>query len=335
VTDTAAATTVPILEVEDLQVHFPLRRKRVVRAVDGVSFAITPGESVGLIGESGSGKSTVARAVMQLVAPTAGTVRLRGRDLGALDRGERRALRRRYQMVFQDSGSALNPRITIGSSMREPLDVQGIAKGAAADAIVKKALQRVGLTPGHGARYPHELSGGQRQRVNIARALVLDPELLVCDEAVSALDLSLQAEVLNLLDDLRRDLDLAFLFIGHDLTVVAHVTDRLGVMYLGKLMELGPTDDVMERPVHPYTIALRSAEPEIVPASMRARTRVVLDGDIPSPIAPPSGCVFHTRCPDAQPSCATDVPDWRPLGPDRWVACHFPHVEPTPRGAQE
>ena len=325
----------PILEIEDLAVHFPMSGGRVVRAVDGVSIDIKGGESVGLIGESGSGKSTVARAVMQLVAPTAGVVRIGGRDLAAAGRRERRLARRRFQMVFQDSGSALDPRITIGSSMREPLEVQGVAKGAAADTAVGEALRRVGLTPGHGGRYPHELSGGQRQRVNIARALVLEPELLVCDEAVSALDLSLQADILNLLDDLRRELHLAYLFIGHDLTVVAHVADRLGVMYLGKLMELGPTDDVMGRPAHPYTVALRSAEPETVPVAMRSRQRIVLEGDIPSPIAPPSGCVFHTRCPDAQPACATDVPAWRPLGPDRWIACHYPRVEATPQGAPQ
>jgi oligopeptide/dipeptide ABC transporter ATP-binding protein len=321
--------TTPVLEVTDLRVHFPMRAKHVVRAVDGVSFDIAPGESVGLIGESGSGKSTVARAVMQLVEPTDGSVSLGGRDLATMDRRERRAVRRRYQMVFQDSGSALDPRVTIGSSMREPLEVQRIAKGAAADALVGAALERVGLTAGHAGRYPHELSGGQRQRVNIARALVLEPELLVCDEAVSALDLSLQADVLNLLGDLRRELRLAYLFIGHDLTVVAHVADRVGVMYLGKLMELGPTDDVMLRPAHPYTVALRSAEPETVPVSLRSRQRVILEGDIPSPIAPPSGCVFHTRCPDAQADCASVVPTWRPLSADRWIACHHPRVQET------
>jgi oligopeptide/dipeptide ABC transporter ATP-binding protein len=324
-----------ILEVDDLAVHFRAAGRRTVRAVDGVSFDIQAGESVGLIGESGSGKSTVARAVMQLVEPTSGAVRVGGRDVAAVARRQRRLLRRRFQMVFQDSGSALNPRITIGSSMREPLVVQRVAKGAAADRIVADALTRVGLTPAHAGRYPHELSGGQRQRVNIARALVLEPELLVCDEAVSALDVSLQADILNLLDDLRHELNLAYLFIGHDLTVVAHVADRLGVMYLGKMMELGPTDDVMGRPAHPYTVALRSAEPETVPVSLRSRRRIVLEGDIPSPLAPPAGCVFHTRCPDAQPVCASDVPAWRPLGPQRWVACHFPRVEPPTQGAAQ
>ena len=318
-----------LLEVQDLKVHFPVRghRKQRVHAVDGVSFHIRSGESFGLIGESGSGKSTVARAVVQLVPATAGSIRLNGALLAGMGRKELRLARRTFQMVFQDSASALNPRITVGASMREPLEVQGLAKGDAAYRQAVAAVRRVGLTARHLDRYPHELSGGQRQRVNIARSLVLGPELLVCDEAVSSLDVSLQAEVLNLLDDLRRDLGLAYLFIGHDLTVVAHVTERIGVMYLGHLMELGPTDDVMAHPAHPYTLVLKSAEPEVLPMSMRSRTRIILDGEIPSPIDPPAGCVFHTRCPFAEPVCAEQRPQWRSITEERWVACHFPRID--------
>jgi oligopeptide/dipeptide ABC transporter ATP-binding protein len=313
----------PLLAVEDLEVHFPTKRGgRVVRAVDGVSFEVSAGETFGLIGESGSGKSTVARAVMQLVAPTEGRVRFRGRDLAALSRRDRRLARRRLQMVFQDSTSALDPRQTVIRSLREPLELQGLVSDGEL-ARVDELIARVGLNAAHRDRYPHELSGGQRQRVNIARALVLRPELLVCDEAVSALDVSVRAEVLNLLIALRDEMGLACLFIGHDLGVVGYVSVRVGVMYLGHLMELGTTSQVLEQPVHPYTLALRSAEPEVVPPGAQRRRRIPLQGEIPSPADPPSGCVFHTRCPFAVERCRDEVPAWREVSEGRFVACHL------------
>jgi peptide/nickel transport system ATP-binding protein/oligopeptide transport system ATP-binding protein len=239
-----------------------------------------------------------------------------------MSRRQLKPLRRRFQIVFQDPTSALDPRKTIIESLREPLELQGEVTPEARRRV-DALLTRVGLNDSFRDRYPHELSGGQKQRVNIARSLVLRPDLLVCDEAVSALDVSVQAEVLNMLADLRAELGLSMLFIGHDLAVVSHVSDRIGVMYLGHLMELGPTDDVLEHPLHPYTTALRSAEPEVVPPSDRTRERVALSGEIPSPTHPPSGCVFHPRCPHAQDVCVSDVPAWRDVGGDRWVACHF------------
>jgi oligopeptide/dipeptide ABC transporter ATP-binding protein len=319
-----------LLAVDGLKVHYRARHgKRPVRAVDGVSLDVRRGEAFGLIGESGSGKSTIGRAVMCLVEPTSGQIHFDGRPVSTMNRRELKQLRRRFQIVFQDPTSALDPRKTVIASLREPLEVQGIAD-AASLGRVDRLLSRVGLNSSFRDRYPHELSGGQKQRVNIARALVLQPDLLVCDEAVSALDVSVQAEVLNMLGTLRTELGLSLLFIGHDLAVVAHVADRIGVMYLGRLMELGPTDAVLEDALHPYTAALRSAEPEVVPPSDRVRHRIMLTGEIPSPTDPPSGCVFHPRCPYAQEVCATDVPEWRDVGDDRWVACHF--VERTASG---
>jgi oligopeptide/dipeptide ABC transporter ATP-binding protein len=318
-----STATDALLAVTDLEVHYRSReRGHPVRAVDGVTFEIRRGESFGLIGESGSGKSTIGRAVMCLVAPTDGDVHFDGRPISGMRRKELKALRRRFQIVFQDPTSALDPRTTIIQSLREPLELQG---AATPDALrrVDALLARVGLNESFRDRYPHELSGGQKQRVNIARSLVLQPDLLVCDEAVSALDVSVQAEVLNMLGALREELGLSMLFIGHDLAVVAHVSDRIGVMYLGHLMELGPTDEVLEEPLHPYTAALRSAEPEVLPPSDRTRERVALHGEIPSPTHPPSGCVFHPRCPHARDICAAEVPVWRDVGADRWVACHF------------
>lgn len=312
-----------LLSIEGLQVHYRSRvRAHPVRAVDGVSLEIRPHEAFGLIGESGSGKSTIGRAVMRLVEPTSGVIHFDGQPISTMSRGRLKQLRRRFQIVFQDPTSALDPRKTIIDSLREPLEVQGLATSEALDRV-DDLLARVGLNSSFRDRYPHELSGGQKQRVNIARSLVLQPDLLVCDEAVSALDVSVQAEVLNMLGALRRELGLSLLFIGHDLAVVAHVSDRIGVMYLGKLMELGPTDAVLEEPLHPYTSALRSAEPEVVPPSDRVRHRIMLTGEIPSPTHPPSGCVFHPRCPYAQEVCSVEVPAWRDVGADRWVACHF------------
>jgi oligopeptide/dipeptide ABC transporter ATP-binding protein len=321
-----------LLSIDGLKVHYrSATRGHPVRAVDGVSLDIRPHEAFGLIGESGSGKSTIGRAVMRLVDPTSGEIRFDGHSISSMSRRRLKELRRRFQIVFQDPTSALDPRKTIIASLREPLEVQGLADPEAL-ARVDQLLARVGLNTSFRDRYPHELSGGQKQRVNIARALVLQPDLLVCDEAVSALDVSVQAEVLNMLGALRRELGLSLLFIGHDLAVVAHVSDRIGVMYLGKLMELGPTDAVLDEPLHPYTSALRSAEPEVVPPSDRVRHRIMLTGEIPSPTHPPSGCVFHPRCPYAQDICSTTVPEWRDAGADRWVACHFVEtVAGTPR----
>jgi peptide/nickel transport system ATP-binding protein/oligopeptide transport system ATP-binding protein len=290
---------------------------------------IRRGETFGLIGESGSGKSTIGRAVMGLVEPTSGAIHFDDQPITTMSRRDLKRLRRRFQIVFQDPTSALDPRKTIITSLREPLEVQGAATPEALGRV-DTLLARVGLNNSFRDRYPHELSGGQKQRVNIARALVLQPDLLVCDEAVSALDVSVQAEVLNMLAALKAELGLSLLFIGHDLAVVAHVADRIGVLYLGKMMELGPTDDVLDRPLHPYTAALRSAEPEVVPPSDRVRHRITLTGEIPSPTNPPSGCVFHPRCPYAQDVCADEVPTWRDVGDERWVACHF--VETTPHG---
>ncbi|MCU1501600.1 MAG: peptide transporter substrate-binding protein [Ilumatobacteraceae bacterium] len=312
-----------ILAIDGLKVHYKARQgKHPVRAVDGVSLQIRRGETFGLIGESGSGKSTIGRAVMRLVEPTSGRVHFDGKPISAMSRRQLKQLRRRFQIVFQDPTSALDPRKTIINSLREPLEVQGLATPAALDRV-DLLLSRVGLNTSFRDRYPHELSGGQKQRVNIARALVLDPVLLVLDEAVSALDVSVQAEVLNMFAALKVEFGLSVLFIGHDLAVVAHISDRIGVMYLGKLMELGPTDEVLDQPLHPYTAALRSAEPEVVPPSDRVRHRILLTGEIPSPTHPPSGCVFHPRCPYAQEVCSTTVPEWRDVGDDRWVACHF------------
>ncbi|MER6992270.1 oligopeptide/dipeptide ABC transporter ATP-binding protein [Saccharopolyspora hirsuta] len=311
----------PLLQVDDLAVAFPAKRRgERVRAVDGVSFALREGETLGLIGESGSGKSTLSRALLQLVRPSGGEVRLAGTNLAALRGRAKRDALTRVQMVFQDPNASLDPRMRIASSVEEPLVVQSRGSSAERRARALAMLEAVGLSAAHGERYPHELSGGQKQRVNIARALVLEPALVVCDEPVSALDVALQAEILDLLRGLQAELGLAYLFITHDLAVVSSIADRVAVMYLGRLMELGPVDDVVERPLHPYSEALVSAQPRI---GDRQRDRIVLDGDIPSPVHPPSGCRFRTRCRYAERRCAEEVPQWREVGPGRWTACHF------------
>ncbi|MCU1502166.1 MAG: hypothetical protein JWM12_1520 [Ilumatobacteraceae bacterium] len=313
----------PLLDVRDLRVFFAIRRVHApLRAVDGVSLQIAGGETFGLIGESGSGKSTVARAITRLVPVTGGTVALGGLRLDGLGRRELRTARRRVQMVFQDPHESLDPRMTARQSVGEPLRVAGGMSAAAIEQRVTELLGRVELHPSLGDRRPHQLSGGQKQRVNIARALAPSPELLICDEAVSALDLSVQAGVLNLLLELQRDLDLAYLFISHDLGVVAHVADRIGVMYLGRLVEVATTAALVQRPRHPYTEALLSAEPQAVPSRYRAPRAATLQGDIPSPLNPPSGCHFRTRCAYAQERCAVDDPPLRQVD-DTWVACHF------------
>ena len=313
-----------VLEVVDLAVHFPGRGGAPVRAVDGVSFAIAAGETLGLVGESGCGKSTVSNAVVGLIAPTRGSLLVLGTEMAGADRATKHALRARVQMVFQDPVTSLNPRMSVGAAVGEPLLVRGIARGAVMRARVGELLEEVGLRPEHAARYPHQFSGGQRQRIVIARALALRPDLLVCDEPVSALDVSVRAQILNLLVELQARRGMASLFVSHDLAVVRHVCDRVAVMYLGRLVELAARDLLFAAPRHPYTRALLAAVPEPDPVAQRAKPRVPLAGEIPSPANPPPGCTFHTRCPFATELCRRDVPDWRPLG-GSMVACH--HAE--------
>ena len=315
---------------EDLHVRFRLRGHGVLRAVDGVSLAVRPRETLGIIGESGSGKSTLGRALVGMAAPSAGRVLHGGRDLASLRGRALRAHRRDYQLVFQDSNAALDPRMTVRQSVREPLDIAGSGSRADRDRRALALLDRVGLTAEQAGRYPHELSGGQKQRVNIARTLTLSPRFIVCDEMVAALDVSIQADILNLFAALRQEFGLTTLFITHDIGVVTHVSDRVGVMYLGRLMELGDAGAVSARPLHPYTRALLSAEPELVPPDAgRTRRRTTLQGEIPSPLHPPSGCRFHTRCPIAAALCAAEEPAWRDVGGGHYVACHFADVTPT------
>ncbi|MFB9839424.1 ABC transporter ATP-binding protein [Actinoallomurus acaciae] len=315
----------PVLEVKDLVKHYPVRRSgRSVRAVDGVSLSVGPGEVLGLVGESGSGKSTIGRCVLRLTEPTAGSVSLGGRDVTHLSRRALRPLRRDVHMVFQDPYSSLNPRFTVGQIVAEPLRRHGVARGAEVEARVREMLERVGLRAGMRTRRPHELSGGQRQRVGLARALILEPKLVVADEPVSALDVSVQASVLNLIADLQRDMGFSCLFITHDLSVVEFLADRIAVMYLGRIVETGPTGKIFAEPQHPYTQALLSAAPEPDPVRQRERRRVVLGGEVPSPIDPPTGCRFHTRCPVAVDTCRTDEPRLTGVREaDRPVACHL------------
>jgi len=314
----------PILEIRSLAVHFGGRRGRPpVRAVDGVDLNVNRRETVGLIGESGSGKSTLGRAALGLVKPTAGRVLIGGEPVWERRRRRQRDARGRVQVIFQDPSEALDPRMTVAAAIREPLRIRDGRHRPEHDEIVEQLLVQVGLDPAHGSRRPHELSGGQKQRVNIARGLVLDPDLVVCDEVVSALDVSVQAEILNLFARLKRERELAYLFITHDLGVVTHVADRVAVMYLGKLMEVGRATEVILRPRHPYTRALIAAQPQALPSSLRKPTPPPLVGDIPSPAAPPSGCRFRTRCQFSRDSCARDEPALRELAPGHLVACHF------------
>ncbi len=317
-----------LLEVQDLTKHFPVTRGIVfrravgqVKAVDGVSFSIEKGEALGLVGESGCGKSTIARCLLKLLAPTSGQVRFDGADLESLDRQATTRFRRRVQAIFQDPYSSLNPRMKVREIVGEPLYVHGLEKGAGLARRVDRLLEQCGLPRRLAERYPHEMSGGQRQRVGIARALALAPELVVCDEPVSALDVSIQAQIINLLDDLRTEFGLTYLFIGHDLSVVRHLCDRVAVMYLGKLVEIAASDELFDHPCHPYTRALLSAVPLPDPAAEEAREHQVLPGEVPSPLNPPPGCVFHPRCSLAEPACRERVPDLLELRPDHWVAC--------------
>ncbi len=317
----------PLLEVRGLVKRFPLRRGvfgRVggeVRAVDGVSFAVESGEVLGLVGESGCGKTTTGRCVLRLVEPTAGEIRFEGEDITHLPRRRLRPLRRRMQIIFQDPFSSLNPRLSAGSMLSEPLVLHGIARGARARDRVAELLEMVGLSPEHARRYPHEFSGGQRQRLGVARALAVEPRLIVADEPVSALDVSIRAQILNLLQDLQRRLGLAYLFIAHDLAVVQHISDRVAVMYLGRIVELAPADRLYAAPRHPYTAALLSAIP--VAGAEPPRGRIVLQGDVPSPLHPPAGCRFHPRCPLARERCRSEEPDLLEVAPGHFSACHF------------
>jgi len=320
-----------IVEVRDLVKHYPGERawlglgrpRRIVRAVDGVSFTITPGQTLGLVGESGCGKSTVGRTLLRLQEPTAGQVLFDGTDIFALGARDLRALRRRMQIVFQDPYSSLNPRMTVRQTLREPLAIHRLAAGAAADARVAGLLEEVGLDPRLAGSYPHELSGGQRQRVGIARALSVEPRFLVCDEPVSALDVSVQAQVLNLLLELQQKRQLTYLFIAHDLAVVRHLAEQVAVMYLGKIVELAPAAELYRAPRHPYTRSLLSAVP--VPDPGARKQRIVLPGDVPSPASPPPGCPFHPRCPHPRKNerCRTEVPALRVVAAGQLAACHF------------
>ncbi|MDR3686337.1 MAG: dipeptide ABC transporter ATP-binding protein [Coriobacteriia bacterium] len=330
-----------LLDVQDLVKHFPVqqgvlasRLGKKVRAVDGVTFKVRRGETLGLVGESGSGKSTAGRAIMRLIEPTSGSVSFDGIDVLQLKGKSLKDFRRNVQIIFQDPYASLNPRMTIGEIVTEPLKIHRIGSAREQIKQAKDLLEITGLNPEHINRYPHEFSGGQRQRIGIARALALKPKLIVADEPVSALDVSIQAQVLNLLDQLQDEFDLTYLFIAHDLSVVQHISDEIAVMYLGKIVEIADWNMLYKEPFHPYTQSLLSAVPVPDPKLQRTRERILLQGDPPSPIDPPSGCNFHTRCPIAQfPICSEKVPELREVGPDHFASCHFAKPFPIPIGA--
>ena len=319
-----------LLKVEDLVKHFPIKKGVVVQrqvgavhAVDGVSFEIYQGETLGLVGESGCGKSTTGRTILQLYRPTSGKVIYEGKNLVELKGEELRKTRRRMQMIFQDPYASLNPRMTVGQIITEPMLIHNLISQREAQKEAERLLKLVGLNPAYTSRYPHEFSGGQRQRIGVARALSLEPALIVCDEPISALDVSIQAQVVNLLEDLQNEMGLTYLFIAHDLSMVRHISDRVAVMYLGVIVELTTRDELYDHALHPYTKALLSAVPIPDPVVEMKRQRIILTGDVPSPVNPPSGCRFRTRCPIAQQICAEQKPEFREVSPGHRVACHM------------
>ncbi len=316
-----------LLEVQGLKKYFPIKKGLLshtvghVKAVDGVSFGVKSGEVLGLVGESGCGKTTTGRCILRLIEPTEGSIRFEGQEITGLGRRELRSLRRKMQIIFQDPYSSLNPRLTVGSMLTEALTIHKLARGERARQRVAELLSLVGLSPDHAGRYPHEFSGGQRQRIGVARALAVNPRLIVADEPVSALDVSIQAQIINLLRDLQRKMSLTYLFVAPDLSVVEHISDRVAVMYLGKIVELADGIELYRRPLHPYTVSLLSAIPVTDPS--RRRQRIVLKGDVPSPAKPPTGCRFHPRCFMGREICATEEPLLREIRPGHWSACHF------------
>jgi oligopeptide transport system ATP-binding protein len=319
-----------LLQVRNLKKYFPIsegvlfqRHSGDVKAVDNVSFDVYRGETLGLVGETGCGKTTVGRTVLRLYEPTEGSIIFEGKDLATLSEGALRRSRRRMQMIFQDPYASLNPRMTVGSIISAPLDVHGVARGKEKKDRVQELLKIVGLNPDFVNRYPHEFSGGQRQRIGIARALALNPDLIICDEPISSLDVSIQAQVVNLLEELQKQMGLTYLFIAHDLSMVRHISNRMAVMYLGKIMELADRDEIYLHSLHPYTQALMSAVPMPDPDAAKFRKRVILEGDIPSPANPPVGCNFNSRCPVAKEICFQEEPEYREIIDHHWVACHF------------
>jgi peptide/nickel transport system ATP-binding protein len=317
----------PLLDVKHLKKHFPIKggvfSKTIgyVYAVDDINFTLEKGETLGLVGESGCGKSTTGRTILRLIEPTDGTISFEGQDITNLDKSAMRALRREMQIIFQDPYASLNPRMTVGSIIGEPLEIHKIAKGSEKEERVASLLQKVGLRAEDMRKYPHEFSGGQRQRIGIARALALNPKLIVCDEPVSALDVSIQAQVINLLEDLQAEFGLSYLFIAHNLNVVEHISNRVAVMYLGQIVELASDEELYKNPQHPYTEALLSAVP--IPDPTVKKKRIILEGDVPSPINPPKGCHFHTRCMYKDKICEEVEPEFKDIGGGHWVACHF------------
>jgi oligopeptide transport system ATP-binding protein len=317
----------PLLDVKHLKKHFPIKggvfSKTIgyVYAVDDINFTLEKGETLGLVGESGCGKSTTGRTILRLIEPTDGAIYFEGQDITNLDKSAMRALRREMQIIFQDPYASLNPRMTVGSIIGEPLEIHKIAKGSEKEERVASLLQKVGLRAEDMRKYPHEFSGGQRQRIGIARALALNPKLIVCDEPVSALDVSIQAQVINLLEDLQAEFGLSYLFIAHNLNVVEHISDRVAVMYLGQIVELASDEELYKNPQHPYTEALLSAVP--IPDPTVKKKRIILEGDVPSPINPPKGCHFHTRCMYKDKICEEVEPEFKDIGGGHWVACHF------------
>lgn len=321
-----------LLEVKGLKKYFPIkggvfsRTVGHIKAIDGISFYVKSGETLGLVGESGCGKTTTGKVILRLEEATEGEVMFEGKDINALGREAMRNMRREMQIIFQDPYSSLNPRMTVGNIIGEALDIHKLAKGKAKEKRVKELLEVVGLTAHHMRRYPHEFSGGQRQRIGVARALAVDPKLIVCDEPVSALDVSIQAQVINLMEDLQNEFDLTYLFIAHDLSVVKHISDRVAVMYLGKIVEMADKNALYAKPIHPYTQALLSAIP--IPDPTVSRERILLKGDVPSPANPPSGCRFHTRCPYVMDVCKVEDPEFKDWGDEHWAACHLEEGAP-------